>query len=400
MKLIFLAFIISFYRILVWLCLLIYPANSAKKDSSRNSKELVFFAAFYPNNAGYHYRVKLWADEFKKTGWSVKIHPIFSEAEFLEFNSKNHWKLYALPVIRRFNQIFSSRSSQVVIVRRDLLLFNDYGNLFLDKLLLHFHPSAILDFDDDIAYAKNEPTSIGLFGKILGEHPTKFTSSLNLYTRFVLGSDFLKEYLLRVNLSVKEKDVVIIPTCVDYDNQSPKTSFRDNPIRFGWIGGTGNLRLLDIVSPALEQLSKEIALELFVISGVEYKPDVSYPVINRSWSMQTQIEDIKSIDIGLMPLYNTKEDQGKCGFKLIQYMGLGIPAVASAVAVNKEIVDDHENGWLVEPDGDWLPVLRDAASNPKKLPEMGQAAREKITKYYSFKSNANNYLQFIDRDKD
>jgi glycosyltransferase involved in cell wall biosynthesis len=41
-------------------------------------------------------------------------------------------------------------------------------------------------------------------------------------------------------------------------------------------------------------------------------------------------------DIGIMPLKYTMFENGKCGFKLIQYMASGLPVVASALPAKKK----------------------------------------------------------------
>ena len=70
----------------------------------------------------------------------------------------------------RFFQVLSCISDDTVIVRRNLLIYNDYGNLFLDKLLLSFHPNVILDFDDDLSNNLKTGESSSLFGKLLMEN--------------------------------------------------------------------------------------------------------------------------------------------------------------------------------------------------------------------------------------
>jgi hypothetical protein len=64
------------------------------------------------------------------------------------------------------------------------------------------------------------------------------------------------------------------------------------------------------------------------------------------WNMQTEANELSSSDIGIMPLKYTMFENGKCGFKLIQY-GQRFPVVASALPANKEIVQDGSNGYIV-----------------------------------------------------
>ena len=52
------------------------------------------------------------------------------------------------------------------------------------------------------------------------------------------------------------------------------------------------------------------------------------------------------IDIGVMPLTDDAWAKGKCGFKAIQYMSLGIPTIASDVGVNNKIIEHATNGFV------------------------------------------------------
>ena len=111
----------------------------------------------------------------------------------------------------------------------------------------------------------------------------------------------------------------------------------------------------------------------------------------RKWKKETEIADLLEMDIGIMPLYDTDWEWGKCGFKALQYMALEIPAVVSAVGVNSEIVEDGLNGFICEPviEQDilnfaiWEQQLVCLLTNESLRIEMGKNGRINIQKRYS-----------------
>ena len=363
-----------------------------RRRTNKNPRSLLYLAAFFPANAGYRYRVEKWAEIWRARDMQVDIKTVFEKQDFERLLSRNGITLYTCPLWKRTLQVLGSWRYDRVIVRRELLLFNDYGNLFLEKLLLTIHPSAILDIDDDLAASKKEPRKIGIFGRIMREHPEKFTSSLSHYQSMITGSAYLKEKVLRINPKAR---VEIIPTCVDYEKYEPKEyELHTKTISFGWIGGTYNLHLIEKILPALEELGREFPVKLIIISGKALSLNSDIEIINRKWSLETQIEDLKSIDIGLMPLPDNEISRGKCGFKLIQYMGLGIVSVASAITANKEIIDHGENGFLVT-NGDWIALIREVIAQRKRWPQIGRKARQKVKDHYSFSANTPAYFNLL-----
>lgn len=363
-------------------------------------EKILFLSAFFPENAGYIYREQKWAEVFRENGFQVEIKNTLDKDRFYKYLETNDVRFHLINLFKRVWQVLTSGRYDVVIVRRELLLFNDYGNLFLEKLLVKIHPHAILDFDDDIGFAKSEPREVtSLFGKIMFEDGSKFENSLKLYRKYVAGSNYLKELVLSKNAQISEKDVCVIPTCVDYETYPQKRYEKENqkPLVFGWIGSNGNLWLLEKILPQLNELHKKNPLKLLVISGKNVGYDVDFEVENRMWSYETQIDDLLDIDIGLMPLDNTREDKGKCGFKLIQYMGLGIVSIANAVTVNEEIIDDGENGFLVSPESNWSRELLEVVKARGEFQKIGDAARTKIFENYSFSANTNKYIKFIEK---
>jgi glycosyltransferase involved in cell wall biosynthesis len=104
-----------------------------------------------------------------------------------------------------------------------------------------------------------------------------------------------------------------------------------------------------LIIPVLERLSKKYSIQLKIIGA-------KIPIVeNLEMLLSIGICKLKlmnsSSDIGIMPLKYTMFENGKCGFKLIQYMASGLPVVASALPANKEIVQDGSNGYIVTNDG-------------------------------------------------
>lgn len=358
---------------------------------------VLFLEPFFPGNAGYHYRTQKWIDTLNQNGFEGRVRYVFVKERFERLLIEGKVKLFqSVFLLRRIGHCLAALSFNCVIVRRELLMFNDYGDLFLDKFLLALHPNVILDFDDDLSAAKREPREITRFGRVMFEHPKKFEESLRLYSRFIVGSSYLRGLLAARNSNTADKDVITIPTCVDYEQHAAKVYDEQSKyINFGWVGSRSNHYLLDIVTPVLSQVARRHKIRLVLITSNGYEPDADFETVHVPWSLETEIESLHRIDIGLMPLYDNAEERGKCGFKLIQYMGLGIVSIASAVTVNCEIVDDGENGFLVHRESDWSRVIEKVLARRCEFPLIGAAARRKIQGEFSFEANRQRYLDFI-----
>jgi glycosyltransferase involved in cell wall biosynthesis len=383
----------SMHLLIVALSKLVYGKRTKIK------KRIVFFENFPIENAGYQYRAAKWVPYLEAEGFKVDVWTIVeSKAEFDHYQKHNRIGFMMLSMRKRFHQILKSRQYERVIVRRELLFFNDYGNLFMEKFLLKFHPNAILDFDDDIAAAKKQPKKItSLYGRLLKEHGDKFNESLRLYKRFIVGSNYLKQLVLERSPATQPENICIIPTCVDYDKYPPKQQFSTDGItRFVWIGGDHNLHLLKMIIPALNSLAKQKQIELILIAGTPISMETNFPIRFHKWTLAQEVELIKLGDIGLMPTTNDARGKGKCGFKLIQYMALGIPSIASNVGANNEIISDGINGWLCTNE-QWESILLKACTEDNKK-AMGKSARKTILDKYIFKSNTQTMISFLQKD--
>jgi glycosyltransferase involved in cell wall biosynthesis len=113
------------------------------------------------------------------------------------------------------------------------------------------------------------------------------------------------------------------------------------------------------------------------------------------WKKATEIEDLAKFSIGVMPLSDDDWTKGKCGFKALQYMALGIPTIASNVGVNPEIIEHGINGFLADSPQEWLACLRQMYHESARSRAIGQAAVATVRRRYSVTANCTLYLNLF-----
>jgi glycosyltransferase involved in cell wall biosynthesis len=187
-------------------------------------------------------------------------------------------------------------------------------------------------------------------------------------------------------------DVLLLPTAVDVVERYNKTrDHKKGPIVIGWTGSHSTMHYLDEIVPVLKKVSTEHSAQVQIISNK--KPVFQFPNLYfKQWKEATEIEDLLQFDIGIMPLKNDAWSEGKCGFKLIQYLSLGIPAVTNPVGVNKKIIDQDINGFLCDDQQEWYEALVVLIQNETLRKQMGKQGREKIVSQFSVQANADLFL--------
>lgn len=372
-----------------------------KKIISRRREKnpsVLYLEVFSPQGAGNRYRTGKWVEILNQNEFKATFRYVVEYNEYLQMTSHpDSMVFFHMEFLwKRLLQCLLSMKYDIVIIRREILMFNDYGNLFFERLMFRLHPCLILDFDDDIAAAKREPRQISSYGKLLLEHPAKFSGALKYYNGFIPATGYLKQVLLQKLHGVKEVQILVTPTCVDYDQFPARTySASSGELTIGWVGAKNNLGNVLQVIPALNNLATRYKFRLLIICDQPLMTSATFPIQHIPWNGQREVENIRLIDIGIMPLINDKESRGKAGFKLIQYMGCGIVSIATALTVNTEIIDDNINGFLVAPDADWTPVFEKVLLLRDKFPEIGKRAFEKIAARYSFTANKEPYIRFL-----
>lgn len=373
--------------------------NRIRKVFRKGRKLSVLILEVVPkDNAGYLYRSLKWQGILRKNDINCAIYTLFKRDRAYDRLLNNNLLpvLFIISICKRFIQSFAALNADAVIVRRELLIYNDYGNLFIEKFLCSINSRLILDFDDDISFAKHEPRKISFYGKLLMELPDKFKRTLKFYKYFIPGSNYLRDKILLPSSNFADENILVVPTLVDYNNFEPKKyDGTKRKITFGWSGSPGNFNNLTVVLDTLNQLSGKCEFDFVLISRLPFVYDTKFEMKFIKYNVNKTRELLYNIDIGLMPLSDTDESRGKCGFKLIQYMGCGIVSIASAITVNNEIVEDGVNGFLVHDETQWQQVIETVLNDQTRYTEIGKKAFEKIRDNYSFDAYADSYISFL-----
>lgn len=204
----------------------------------------------------------------------------------------------------------------------------------------------------------------------------------------IVGNQVLEKYALQFR-----SECELIPTVIDLQRYHVK---QQHPFNFiiGWIGTSQNLVFLDQVTQPLKVLRQEFPqLKLLVICDKPYELDDM--VINKPWGKKTEIDDMLLVDIGIMPLSDDEWTRGKCSFKAIQYMALGIPAILSPVGMNAEIIKDGVNGYLADTEEDWIIKLRTIIVNQSLRQSFAVRGREQVETNYSLQVWINRWCQLL-----
>lgn len=153
--------------------------------------------------------------------------------------------------------------------------------------------------------------------------------------------------------------------------------------RVGWIGTPATARYLDLIHPVLSALAQEGPLEIRLIGGD--MADVPGATLSKiPWQEETEVQELCQVDVGIAPLPDNPWTRGKSGLKLVQYMGCGLPVVASAVGAHMDLIQDGVQGFLVTSQQAWLDALRSLRDNQGLRQTMGEAGFQTAQKKHDF----------------
>ena len=137
----------------------------------------------------------------------------------------------------------------------------------------------------------------------------------------------------------------------------------EKTINLIWVATSVNIPYLEAVTPFLDASAKKIQensgrkLILNVVCNQPLKKRTQYLQIrNVQWTRERAVDEMKKSHIGIMPLLDSDIAKGKGGFKLVQYMSIGLPCIASDVGFNQVVVKENF-GFLAKNEQDWTNAI-------------------------------------------
>lgn len=212
-----------------------------------------------------------------------------------------------------------------------------------------------------------------------------FNSTLSISTIAIAGNNYLANYTQR-NFGIKTE---IIPTTIDLENYPTVKKSDHEKFVVGWLGShfTNNY-LLDI-KDELNSFLKETNSEFHIISSKfeDLKQHFPYQTKFIEWNKKTFIDKVSKFNVGIMPMPNEEWVNGKCSFKMLQYMGAHIPVIVSPYGMNQEILDEVNCGFGAEKNGEWKEALYKLYNSKNLQKDLGFNGRNLVELKFDLNSN-------------
>lgn len=186
--------------------------------------------------------------------------------------------------------------------------------------------------------------------------------------------------------------VWVVPTSIDTDIWRPAEKKAGGETwTIGWTGTWSNLKYLyEIEQPLAEFLERHGDARLLVMSDrrAEFTKIPAGRWEFRRWSPASEVRAVQEMDVGLMPLADTEWARGKCAFKMISYMAVGLPVVASPVGVNREILEGHAVGFAAAAHDEWRQALERLHDDRDLARRLGREGRATVEEHFSVRRSA------------
>ena len=354
------------------------------------SKRILFLAPYPHEEApSQRFRFEQYFSLLKENGYEYELHSFLNQKTWKTLYNQGSFFAKAFGILgsfwRRFLLLFKLKQFDYIFIHREASMIGPpIFEWIIAKVLRRKY---IYDYDDAI-WLPNYSKQNARFQKL--KTYKKVNKIIKWADVVTAGNSFLQDYGKQFN-----NNVVIIPTTIDLINSHNKNTRQpDELVNIGWTGTHTTMSYLNELIPVLEELEKDYSFTFTVISN--HAPEFNLDSMRFiKWNSETEIQDLATINIGVMPLTDNKWAKGKCGFKALQYMALNIPSIVSPVGVNNEIIKDGENGYLCSTLEEWKKTIVLLLNDKQLREQIGKEGYKTVHTKYSVEAKRDNYLNLF-----
>jgi glycosyltransferase involved in cell wall biosynthesis len=282
---------------------------------------------------------------------------------------------------KKFDIIFTQREASFI------------GTSYFEKKAFQSGAKVIFDFDDSIWL---EDTSPGNKKWAWIKKPAKFFQNLKFAHAVVAGNSYLANKATPYN-----QNTIVIPTTIDTNIHVPRPELRGKEkVIIGWSGSISTIKhfesLLGVLVRIQDKYKEKVGFKIIGQTGYQNK---LLDIESVPWTESSEVDELNTMDIGIMPLPDDQWTQGKCGLKGLSYMACEVATVMSNVGVNSEIIESGINGYLATSEIEWFDILSLLIEDKKLREELGKKGRESVLKHYSVEANKDKYLRLFSEVK-
>lgn len=354
-------------------------------------KQKIVFIAPYPfgQAPSQRFRFEQYLPLLENAGFEYEFHSFLSTKTWKLLYQKGLFFQKAIGIIgsffQRFFLLFNLKNVDFIFIHREA---SHLGPPIFEWILAKILKKKIIyDFDDAI-WLPNYSENNKIFNRLKAYWKVNYC--MKWAWKITAGNTYLADYARKFN-----NNVIVLPTTIDTENHHSIFCDQDKtPLTIGWTGTHTTMHYVDFLIPILQELEQKHSFVFKIISNEA--PTYALQALEFvKWNKATEIEDLASIQIGVMPLIKDIWSEGKCGFKALQYMALEIPTLLSPVGVNTKIVIDGENGFVDETPEEWKKRLEALITDKELRMKLGKKGKETIDKHYSVNANKAVFLNLF-----
>lgn len=354
--------------------------------------KIIFLTLHRPDRSpSQRFRFEQYLPILNREGIEFKHSYLLDQKDDKTFYSKGNYfkkfKIVLKSLLKRLGELRTIKQYDIAFIQRESFML---GTSYFERKIAQKGVKLVFDFDDSI-WLQNVSNANRNFAWL--KDPNKTAQIIKCSTLVFAGNKYLANYALQYN-----KNVTIIPTTIDTEEYKRIPQNNSSVINIGWSGSITTIQHFNHAIPFLKKIIEKYGnkVKITVIGDANYSnPELG--IKGLGWKRETEIAELSTFDIGIMPLPDDEWAKGKCGLKGLQYMALEIPTIMSPVGVNSEIIQDGVNGFLAESAEEWVQKIEALIQSPELRIKMGKAGRKTIEDHYSIHSNYQKYLSFFNK---